>query len=804
MKKPKNIMMLIVVVLLALNITTYADLFEPITFIISIENNTADNGRESAINTASNIMSGTYYLVDQAYLESQTEQITIEMLENARLVVPKIVSSFPFEEVNVYYPVPTYALKEGLYQMLAFDSGGNLLAMSNENITITQAETSANQQLRSIAILGNNIPGFEPEKYNYVIELSEEETLRINGDYLGAVTAETMDPETLYEKYIAEDNIVVIDPYSEGPMIISAPNFKYTVHFIPFEGEEIIEPDEREEIIEPDIDEPEISNDRIDRINGEINQLVIENMTGPQLRGRVMQLTYEMIEIIDQISDAETAEQTYTKMADTVALIGNAIPYMDESPPIARQIGILTNRARRLVGLIDNQQRVANLTVIYFDNMQGALSALKRSDYQTKYLKNKVYDLANEVIAKTGTYHIPMDTISIENRKGTVRLTAPDVIKHMDTAKLSYNKINGAAKRLLGYADPRNLIPQFILQIKKSENVDALSSELSKDVLNLALKRGYQNVGINLGDVGVTFSSRVLSANDELLNINVDFESNANLNLPASTSLIGEGLVANIEVESDNKPITIFDKPIEIRFNLTEWQVSKRSNQELNYLSLYVLNEDEGVWETIGGNYDPITQIIRANRMKLSKYTVMETNKLFSDVDHSWAQDEINELLGKGVIDEATTFSPKTAVNRDDFTTWLARAYGLQKEDLTVPFLDVSNYDVHYTEISTAYNQGIISGKSDTSFDPLGNITREEIATIVSNALTILESKTYSSESESNIEKYLDYDDISSWAKRTVALVDELGIMRGDDVTFRPKDNVTREEAAAIIKRVYD
>ncbi len=109
--------------------------------------------------------------------------------------------------------------------MLAFDSGGNLLAMSNENITITQAETSANQQLRSIAILGNNIPGFEPEKYNYVIELSEEETLRINGDYLGAVTAETMDPETLYEKYIAEDNIVVIDPYSEGPMIISAPNF---------------------------------------------------------------------------------------------------------------------------------------------------------------------------------------------------------------------------------------------------------------------------------------------------------------------------------------------------------------------------------------------------------------------------------------------------------------------------------------------------------------------------------------------------------------------------------------------------
>ncbi len=49
------------------------------------------------------------------------------------------------------------------------------------------------------------------------------------------------------------------------------------------------------------------------KINAEINQLVIENMTGPQLRGRVMQLTYEMIEIIDQISDAETAEKRILK-----------------------------------------------------------------------------------------------------------------------------------------------------------------------------------------------------------------------------------------------------------------------------------------------------------------------------------------------------------------------------------------------------------------------------------------------------------------------------------------------------------
>ncbi len=78
------------------------------------------------------------------------------------------------------------------------------------------------------------------------------------------------------------------------------------------------------------------------------------------------------------------------------------------------------------------------------------------------------------------------------------------------------------------------------------------------------------------------------------------------------------------------------------------------------------------------------------------------------------------------------------------------------------------------------------------------------MSTIVSNALTKYDENTVSGQLVTNVDKYQDSAEIADWAKNTVALVDELGIMRGDDVTFRPKDNVTREEAASIVKRIYN
>lgn len=769
---------------------SYADLYvQP--YFIALSDTTADNARWSAINTTSNINSGTYFLVHQAYLEEHSDNITKEVLEKARLVVPRIVSSCPFEEANVNYPVPTYGLREGLYQMLAFDANDNLVLISKEVITITQAEIEANEQLKSILFLDKEIPNFEPEILNYAIVLTEEETLRIHSDYLSAVSAIPVDSETLYEKYISEDpNVVIIDPYREGPMIISAPNYVYSVTFMPYE--------------EPEIDVPETPDEEIEIINREIDQLVEEGITGAELRERLSIHLKRIHNIVLTIEDSDIAERTYMQISNTLIKVGNAIKYVDESPPVVRQISVLTDVARRLLGIIENASSAANLTVDYFDSIHPILRLINLSDYQTKNLKNKVYDLAEEAVIRTGTFQASDQEITIEGVSMTARFNMTKVLERMEEADISYRKVNGAMKRLLGYSDPRNLAPQLKLSVKKVENAETVTSEISSEILAAASARRYEALGIDVGEVGVTFETGLLKGNDQLLRVHATFETNDQVRPPAGAFRPGEGFVAAISMETDQSEIKVFDKPIEIRFDLNEWEMNDLAEMQGNDLSLFVLDESINRWKTVGGNYDPIKDMIRTMRMKLSKYTVMKTQKAFSDLGSSWAEDEINELLGKGIVDDSTYFLPKTDVTRDDFTTWLSRAYGLSKEELMVPFLDVSVENPHYIEISTAYDQGIINGKSETSFDPAGFITREEIATIVSNALTILENRTYNPELESNIKKYNDYDAISYWAKNTVSLVDELGIMRGDDINFRPKDNVTREEAASIIKRVYD
>lgn len=50
---------------------------------------------------------------------------------------------------------------------------------------------------------------------------------------------------------------------------------------------------------------------------------------------------------------------------------------------------------------------------------------------------------------------------------------------------------------------------------------------------------------------------------------------------------------------------------------------------------------------------------------------------------------------------------------------------------------------------------------------------------------------------------YKDGDQVANWAKEAVAECNKLGLMSGDGINFRPKDTLTREEAAQLIYNLY-
>ena len=113
-------------------------------------------------------------------------------------------------------------------------------------------------------------------------------------------------------------------------------------------------------------------------------------------------------------------------------------------------------------------------------------------------------------------------------------------------------------------------------------------------------------------------------------------------------------------------------------------------------------------------------------------------------------------------------------------------------EKMNMPFLDVYSTDWYYEDVMYVYNNKIMQGTSYTEFSPKENITRAMIVTM----LWRLEGSPASVGAQfKDVKADSYYADAVRWAAKN-------GIVMGDDVgTFRPNDNITREELAAIIYR---
>ena len=114
-------------------------------------------------------------------------------------------------------------------------------------------------------------------------------------------------------------------------------------------------------------------------------------------------------------------------------------------------------------------------------------------------------------------------------------------------------------------------------------------------------------------------------------------------------------------------------------------------------------------------------------------------------------------------------------------------------------FEDVKESDWFYSYVATLYNMGIISGRSETKFAPNEPVTREEMAKMISLALSKAGKVSLSAIPTLSFK---DDSSISAWAKKYVAVVVENGIMEGRGSSiFAPKANATRAEVATVIVR---
>jgi hypothetical protein len=189
-----------------------------------------------------------------------------------------------------------------------------------------------------------------------------------------------------------------------------------------------------------------------------------------------------------------------------------------------------------------------------------------------------------------------------------------------------------------------------------------------------------------------------------------------------------------------------------------------------------------------------------------SIYTVIEFNKTFDDLNGHWAKSDIELLASKLVIKGTTetNFAPDANITRAQFATLLVRALGLSEDNVSANFSDVAASDWYAGAIGVAVKEGLVTGFKDGTFAPNEEITREQMAVMVSRALKVA-SKDVDVEGKQAelLGKFVDQASISAWAQTSVAQTIEAGIITGmTSDTFSPNENANRAQAAVMLKRL--
>ena len=180
-----------------------------------------------------------------------------------------------------------------------------------------------------------------------------------------------------------------------------------------------------------------------------------------------------------------------------------------------------------------------------------------------------------------------------------------------------------------------------------------------------------------------------------------------------------------------------------------------------------------------------------------------------STTPSDWAKPEIDKAIEIGLLPDYMRNNYQSNITRAEFCTLMTQFVFTQLPSPTYEELDKLIWekgalikskfsDTFYEYVDYAYKLGIVNGVSEDEFMPLGEITREQAATMLYRAALLFDKNDGSKDISSGFEG------VSSWAREGVNFVAANGIMQGTDKGFEPQGTFTKEQAIATLVRMYE
>ncbi len=189
----------------------------------------------------------------------------------------------------------------------------------------------------------------------------------------------------------------------------------------------------------------------------------------------------------------------------------------------------------------------------------------------------------------------------------------------------------------------------------------------------------------------------------------------------------------------------------------------------------------------------------------LDTHEYVDSAKTYKDVAAgSWYQAAVEYVSTYGIMGgagSADTFKPSDLSTRAMIAVILHRIEGEPAAGKNAPFTDVTA-DWCRPAIDWAYETGVVKGSSATTFNPNGNVTRQELLTML---FRFVEYKNLDKTGVGDLEEFPDYKQVADWAWDGLAWGVSQGFVRGrssgESVTLAPRGNSQRDEMATVFLR---
>ena len=173
----------------------------------------------------------------------------------------------------------------------------------------------------------------------------------------------------------------------------------------------------------------------------------------------------------------------------------------------------------------------------------------------------------------------------------------------------------------------------------------------------------------------------------------------------------------------------------------------------------------------------------------------------FTDVRESdWFYDDVVFAYENGLFSgtTATTFSPYASMTRAMLVTVLYRLEGEPSVTGRSGFSDVTFGSYYENAVTWAADNGIVNGTSATTFSPSEHVTREQMAAILCR---YAQYKQYGTSASASLNAFSDAVAVSTYAKAPLSWAVAEKLINGTDGRLLPRASATRAQVAAILHR---